>query len=78
MLRRIAVLVTGLTVAGFLTTGVADASSLSDVHWITYHSHTHEWGTLSDQEYDGLQIANNVLSYVGDLLDDLLGGFSIF
>jgi hypothetical protein len=76
MLRRIAVLVTGLVVAGFLTTGVADASSLSDVHWITYHSHS--WGTLSDKEYDGLQIANHVLSYVGDLLDDLLGGFSIF
>lgn len=78
MLRRIAVLVTGLVVAGFLTTGVADASSLSDVDWITYHSHVHGWGTLSGHEYDGLQIANNVLSYVGNLLDDLLGGFSIF
>lgn len=78
MLRRIAVLVTGLVVAGFLTTGVADASSLSDVHWITYHSHVHEWGTLSGHEYDGLHIANNVLGYVGNLLDDLLGDFSIF
>ena len=78
MLRRIAVLVTGLVVAGFLTTGVADASSLADLHWITYHSHAHGWGTLSDQEYDGVQITNHVLSYVGDLLDDLLGGFSLF
>lgn len=77
MLRRIAVLVTGLAVAGFLTSGVADASTLSDVHWITYHSYTHHWGTLSDDEY-GVQIANHVLTYVGHLLHGLLGGFSLF
>jgi hypothetical protein len=73
MLRRIAVLATGLVAAGFLTTGVADASTLSDVHWVTYHAH-HHWGTLADNDYEGLLIANNVLGYVGHVLSDVFSG----